>query len=111
LVVASILALTPITTHADQLLVPEQYATIQAALDVATQSDVVSVAPGLYFENVQVRSDRVTLLSRERYAATIDGGADHHTVICNNVTCTIDGFTITNARTATGSRPSGFRIS
>jgi hypothetical protein len=52
LLVALACLLVPARLLATELLVPETYATIQAALDVAVAGDVVSVAPGLYPENV-----------------------------------------------------------
>ena len=55
------------------LLVPEDYTTIQDALDVALSGDIVSVGPGIYNENVSVKTHDVTLLSRTPHGATIDG--------------------------------------
>ena len=56
LMVALACLLVPTRLLATELLVPETYATIQAALDVAVAGDVVSVAPGPYPENVQFAS-------------------------------------------------------
>lgn len=81
----------------DTLLVPEDLSTIQAALDVAVSGDVVSVAPGVYNENVSFQSHGVTLLSRALHAATIDGGGSGHVVVANTFTATVDGFVITGS--------------
>jgi parallel beta-helix repeat protein len=80
---------------ATELLVPETYATIQAALDVAVAGDVVSVAPGLYPENVRFASNGVTLRSRVRHGATIQGSG--HVVEFDLYGGTVEGFVITGA--------------
>ncbi len=93
--VALAFLLVPARTLAAELLVPETYATIQAALDVAVAGDVVSVAPGLYPENVQFASNDVTLRSRVRHAATIQGSG--HVVDFTSFSGTVEGFVITGA--------------
>jgi parallel beta-helix repeat protein len=80
---------------AADLLVPETYTTIQAALDVAGAGDVVSVAPGLYLESVQFASNDVTLRSRVRHGATIQGTG--HVVDFSPYSGTVEGFVITGA--------------
>jgi len=87
--------LVPAHGLAAELLVPETYATIQAALDVAVAGDVVSVAPGLYPENVRFGSDGVTLRSRIRHGATIQGSG--HVVDFSPYGGTVEGFVITGA--------------
>lgn len=44
------------TASAATLLVPEQYATIQAAVNAAGANDVISIAPGTYPETVKIRN-------------------------------------------------------
>jgi hypothetical protein len=95
LVVALACLLVPQSLLATELLVPETYATIQAALDVAVAGDVVSVAPGLYPENVRFASDGVTLRSRVRHGATIQGSG--HVVDFTPYSGTVEGFVITGA--------------
>ena len=87
--------LLPARLLATELLVPETYATIQAALDVAVAGDVVSVAPGLYPENVRFASNGVTLRSRVRHGATIQGSG--HVVDFDPYSGTVEGFVITGA--------------
>jgi len=93
------------------LRVPAQFASVQAAIDTARPGDTVLVAPGRYYENLQLRGRNLVLTSeyalrgdrgligrtildgsRPRAADTasvliIDGGEDSTTVI--------QGFTIT----------------
>jgi nitrous oxidase accessory protein NosD len=87
--------LIPARLLASELLVPETYATIQAALDVAVAGDVVSVAPGVYLENVHFASNDVTLRSRARHGATIQGTG--HVVDFTAYSGTVEGFVITGA--------------
>ncbi len=93
--VALAFLLVPACTLATELLVPETYSTIQAALDVAVAGDVVSVAPGLYPENVRFASNDVTLRSRVRHGATIQGSG--HVVDFTSFSGTVEGFVITGA--------------
>ena len=99
------------------LRVPAQFPSVQAAIDTARPGDTVLVAPGRYYENLQLRGRNIVLTSeyalrrdrgliaqtildgsRPRAADTasvliIDGGEDSTTVI--------QGFTITGG---TGTR-------
>ena len=95
LVLALTCLLVPARMLATELRVPETYATIQAALDIAVAGDVVSVAPGLYPENVRFASDGVTLRSRVRHGATIQGSG--HVVDFSPYGGTVEGFVITGA--------------
>ncbi len=101
-IVLLVLFLTVVPAMAATILVPEQRVTIQAGLNAADSGDTVSVAPGVYLGSVVFPTDGITLLSRVRHAATIDGGGSGHVVSCNNLTCTIEGFTLTGSGTFSG---------
>jgi hypothetical protein len=45
----------------DTIHVPDDYTTIQAAIDATSNSDVVLVAEGTYYENLQITSKSITL--------------------------------------------------
>jgi len=53
------------------LLVPEQYPTIQSAVDASAAGDVVSVASGLYIESIDLRGKAITLSARSALGASI----------------------------------------
>jgi parallel beta-helix repeat protein len=97
--IAAMLAILPVATgsHASEILVPEDYGTIQAALDVAVSGDMVSVAPGVYPENIRFKSSGVTLYSRTRHAATIQGDGTAHVVAFNPGSGAVEGFVITGS--------------
>ena len=57
------------------LMVPEDYPTIQAAVDSASHGDIISIAPGTYYENIFVMRKSLSLVSRKGPGKTVlDGG-------------------------------------
>ena len=62
--ITTLLTAPAISAEAGQpLLVPEQYPTIQAAVDEAADGDTVLIAPGIYHESVQISGKSVHLVS------------------------------------------------
>jgi hypothetical protein len=57
-------------------LVPEQYPTIQSAVDAASSGDTVSVAEGLYTESVDLRGKAITVSSRTLLGAQLRAPGD-----------------------------------
>ena len=55
------------------LSVPEEFATIQSAVDAAQGGDLVLIAPGTYHEAVQVTTDNLTIRGLDRNEVILDG--------------------------------------
>ncbi len=76
---------------------------IQAAIDAAQDGDVVTIAPGTYFENLNFKGKNITLTSVDPQdpdvvsATIIDGGGKYAAIVVQNVEteAVITGFTIT----------------
>jgi len=87
---------------------PADFDTIQAAIDDASHGDEIEVAPGIYYEAINLKGKAVWLYSIAGPAVTtINGRGAHHVVQCVNDESPhtiLDGFTITGGR-ATGSEP------
>ena len=64
------------SAHGVDRLVPEQYRTIQSAVDAAGAGDVVSVASGIYTESVDLRGKAITLSSRIPLGAQLRAPGD-----------------------------------
>ena len=90
------------TTHN----VPASYATIQAAISASQNGDTVLVAPGTYAEHINFNGLAITVVSSGGAASTtIDGTNSGRVVTFNSSegrTSVLDGFTITNGRSADG---------
>jgi parallel beta-helix repeat protein len=111
--IAACLALCA-TAHADELLVPAEYPTIQAAIDAAVDGDVVIVAPGTYTgpgnRDIDFKGKAITVRSKSGPENCIidcqatwqephRGFYFHSGEQENSV---VDGFTIKNGYTAFG---------
>lgn len=72
------------------LLVPQQFSTIQAAINASRNGNYVVVDNGVYYENIQIAGKEITLASRY----IVDGDSTH---IANTI---VDGSQIRNPDTA-----------
>jgi len=91
--------------------VPEEYDTIQAAVDAANPGDKVLVNDGIYHEHVTVNKPLV-LESVNGSAATLIAGtvANMHTIIVRAPDVTINGFEFTGVESS-NNRRSGIFVS
>ncbi|HVL32543.1 MAG TPA: right-handed parallel beta-helix repeat-containing protein [Actinomycetota bacterium] len=55
------------------LLVPEEFQTIQGAVDAAAEGDTILVGPGTYHESVQVRTPGLRIRGTDRNQVVLDG--------------------------------------
>ena len=84
---------------AEIIYVPDDYPTIQGAVDTASPGDTIIVRDGNYAENIAVTGDRLTLKSQNGAASTIVTAADPNASVFA-VTAdyvSIAGFTVTGA--------------
>jgi len=89
----------PLLAAGEVLRVPEEYATIQEAINIASpsQPDTISLAPGTYRERIFIRK---SLVLRGRAGAentTIDGEYSGNVITVNGVnrTCILEDLTVT----------------
>jgi parallel beta-helix repeat protein len=82
--------------------VPDNYSTIQDAINAANESDTIFVYNGTYIEHLTIDKNNLTIIGEDRNTTIIDGygyGYEGDVVIVEHCTtnCTIDGFTIKNS--------------
>ena len=82
-VAASVLAASAVACGAD-LLVPEQFPTIQSAVAAAVSGDVVSVAPGDCTESVSLQGKAISLISRVPLGATLRAPGNSRAIRCES---------------------------
>jgi hypothetical protein len=82
--------------------VPDDYPTIQEAIDASANGDTIIVKPGTYVENINFLGKAITLRSEFGPEVTkIDGNKRGRVVTCQSSEkpdSVLDGFTITNAK-------------
>ena len=88
------------STPAEVLLVPEDFPTIQTAMDNASPGDVIDLAPGIWTDQIVWGLSGVTLRGRNGDGSTvIDGGQQNWSpVVCYGDPCTIAHITFRNGR-------------
>ncbi|MCX4746181.1 right-handed parallel beta-helix repeat-containing protein [Kitasatospora sp. NBC_01287] len=74
------------------LRVPQDFHTVQQAVDVARSGDTVLIGPGVYRESVQVTEPDVVLRGTDRNAVVLDGGVR----LVNGITVTGAGSVVEN---------------
>jgi parallel beta-helix repeat protein len=89
---------TFLVTVATSLRVPEYAPSIQTAIDMANPGDTISVSPGIYYENILVTKDGLSLIGSGADLTIIDGQDKYNVIYAYEVTSfTIEGFTVRNS--------------
>jgi hypothetical protein len=82
------------------IFVPSDYPTIQQAIDVAGTDEIVLVADGTYYENINFNGKAITVQSQNGPETTIIDGSQNGSVITFNSgedeNSVLEGFTIQN---------------
>ncbi|MCK4871316.1 MAG: hypothetical protein KAS72_01205 [Phycisphaerales bacterium] len=97
---AALVVLVAACTHADIRHVPGDYPTIQEAIDAVIEGDEVVVAPGTYYETIELPAVPCTIRSSDGPSVTIIDAQQAGRVVNGHSETggriTLCGFTITN---------------
>lgn len=83
--------------RAATITVPDDFPTIQQAIDASNEGDAVFVKPGIYYEHVFLNKN-ISLIGSGWLTTIIDGGGEPFKVvqISSYISASISGFTIRN---------------
>ncbi len=76
------------------LRVPDDFATIQEAVDAAQEGDLVLISPGVYHESVSVETDNLVIRGTDRNEVILDG--EHKEDMANGVIVFANGVAVEN---------------
>lgn len=93
LIWASHPGLNRMEAYADEIVVPDQYSTIQAAINHANDGDTISVRAGVYYEHVVVNKT-VALVGENKETAVIDGNRSGTVITLTADNVRFSGFTV-----------------
>lgn len=84
---------------ATTITVPDDYATIQGAINAASDGDTINVRAGTYYENVIINK-KISLVGEDRGTTIIDGSGNGNVVCMTSAadTANISSFTLRNGR-------------
>jgi hypothetical protein len=85
-----------VTYSTNEIVVPDDFPTIQAAVDAAGMYGKVRVKPGTYYENILIDEGFLEIKGDNHLTTIIDGGGDGNVVRISAHGVRIEGFTIKN---------------
>ena len=80
--------------EARMIVVPDDYPTIQEAINNANEGDTIFVSSGTYYEHVVVNKDNLTLIGEDRDNTVIDGSGSGIVVEISRTQINFSGFSI-----------------
>jgi len=89
-------AFTIHSAKAETITVPDDYPTIQAAIDAASSGDTIFVRAGVYAENLVVNK-KISLIGEDAPTTIIDGSRTGSVVNITSSDVQVTGFTIRNS--------------
>lgn len=92
---ATFVITAPVKAASSTITVPDDYPTIQQAVNAAAPSDTVFVRSGTYYEHVTIGKS-LTLQGEDRDTTIIDGSGSGSVVYITANYVTISGLTVTN---------------
>ena len=86
---------------AETILIPEDFATIQAGINASVDGDTVLVAAGTYVENVNLSGKSIVIIGDGQETTIIDGAQNGRVITFDNpsnqdASSILKGFTIKN---------------
>ena len=97
LVVSGIAPFHPVEAASETIIVPDDYSTIQAAIDSASEGDEVFVKSGTYAENLLVNKS-LSLVGENKYS-TIVAGEGNTALLVQHDNVNVTGFTFRRTST------------
>jgi parallel beta-helix repeat protein len=78
------------------IIIPDDYPTIQQGIDNAQPGDTIFVRSGRYRENIVINKEKISIRGENKFDTIIDGGKITDTLEIMTSNVTIQGFTIIN---------------
>jgi len=75
----------------------QTYATIQSAVNAATEGDVISVSEGTYLENVVIKKNGISLIGKNKEKTVIDAKKTGSGIRIEANNVKVSGFTVQNS--------------
>jgi parallel beta-helix repeat protein len=85
-----------VNANVKTILVPDDYPTIQEAINAARDEDIILVSSGTYYEHVVVNKS-IWLVGQDRSNTTVDGAGNSTILAVTKDNIKITGFTIQNS--------------
>lgn len=91
----------PVKAEPATIIVPDDYLTIQEAINHANEGDTIFVKSGTYYQHVVVNKS-LSLIGADKFNTIIDGGVETFYPLLKSYSISISGFTVQNGGILTG---------